>query len=133
MVKRSKKAKVALSITHTIVHFLLNVLFYCIVVFVVIKACSFAYDFSYQLFGDVPVSQSQGIERQIVINQGDSTYSVASKLELNKLIVDKYSFYLRAKLTDETIQPGIYTLNSSMNYDEIFAVITGLADSESGS
>lgn len=124
MAKRSKKAKVALSITHSILHFLLNVLFYCIVVLIVIRACTFTYDFSYQLFGNVPASEAPGIERQVVISQGDSTMSIASKLELNKLIVNKYSFYVRAKLTNETIQPGIYNINSTMSYDQIFDIIT---------
>lgn len=128
MAKRSKKTKVALKVTNSILHLLLNVLFYCLVVLIVIKSCAWTYNFSYQLFGDVRVSDTAGIERQVVISQGDSTMSVASKLELNKLIVNKYSFYLRAKLTDETIQPGIYSINSSMNYDEIFGIITGSAN-----
>lgn len=134
MTERSKKTKVALTITHSVVHLLLNVVFYCLVIFIVIKSCTFAYDFSYQLFGNVPVSESAGVEREIVISQGDSTMSVASKLELNKLIVNKYSFYVRAKLTGEVIQPGIYTISSTMDYDEIFDVITALpGDSEKNS
>lgn len=124
MANRSVKTKVALRITNSLLHILLNVVFYCIVVFVIIKACGLAYDFSYQLFGDVRVDETNPIERQIVIEKDESTMSVASKLELYKIIDNKYSFYVRAKLTDEKILPGTYVVSSNMNYDMIFDVIT---------
>jgi UPF0755 protein len=50
--------------------------------------------------------------------------NVASKLEVNKVIVNKYSFYVKAKLKKYVIMPGIYTVNTSMTYDEIFSIIT---------
>ena len=55
--------------------------------------------------------------------------SVASKLELYKIIENKYSFYVRAKLTDENILPGVYVVRSDMNYDMIFDVITNESES----
>lgn len=124
MANRSAKTKVALRITNSLLHILLNIAFYSIVVFVIIKACGLAYDFSYQLFGDVPLDETNPIERQIVIEKDESTMSVASKLELYKIIDNKYSFYVRAKLTDEKILPGTYVVSSDMNYDMIFDVIT---------
>lgn len=124
MAKRSVKTKVALRITNGLLHVLLNAVFYCIVVFLVVKACSIAYDFSYQLFGDVRVDTTNPVERQLVIEKDESTMSVASKLELYKIIDNKYSFYVRAKLTDESIKPGTYVVRSDMNYDMIFEVIT---------
>jgi len=57
--------------------------------------------------------------------------NVASKLELNKIIVNKYSFYVKAKLLKHTIMPGTYALNTSMTYNEIFAVITEPSADES--
>ena len=124
MAKRSVKTKVALRITNGVLHVMLNAVFYCIVVFIIVKACSLAYNFSYQLFGDVRVDQTNPIERQLVIEKDESTMSVASKLELYNIIKDKYSFYVRAKLTDENILPGTYVVRSDMNYDMIFDVIT---------
>lgn len=124
MAKRSVKTKVALRITNGILHLLLNAVFYCIVVFIIVKACGAAYDFSYQLFGDVRVDVVNPVERQLVIEENESTMSVASKLELYKIIKNKYSFYVRAKLTDENILPGTYVVRSDMNYDMIFEVIT---------
>ncbi len=132
MTKRSVKTKVALRITNGLLHVLLNAVFYCIVILVIVKACGAAYDFSYQLFGDVRVDETNPIERQLVIEKDESTMSVASKLELYKIIENKYSFYVRAKLTDENILPGTYVVRSDMNYDMIFDVITheNLSDSQ---
>ncbi len=124
MAKRSVKTKVVLRITNGLLHILLNAVFYCIVVFVILKACGAAYDFSYQLFGDVRVDRTNPIERQLVIQKDESTMSVASKLELYKIIENKYSFYVRAKLTDENILPGTYVVRSDMNYDMILEEIT---------
>ncbi len=124
MAKRSVKTKVALRITNGVLHVMLNAVFYCIVVFIIVKACSAAYDFSYQLFGDVRVDKTNPIERRLVIEKEESTMSVASKLELYKIIDNKYAFYVRAKLTDENILPGTYVVKSDMNYDMILEVIT---------
>ena len=129
MAKRSAKTKVALRVTNGLLHLLLNAVFYCIVVFIIVKACSATYDFSYQLFGDVRVDTVNPIERQLVIEKDESTMSVASKLELYKIIDNKYSFYVRAKLTNEKILPGTYVVSSDMNYDMIFEVITNEAHS----
>ncbi len=129
MAKRSVKTKVALRVTHGILHVLLNAVFYCIAVFIILKACGVAYDFSYQLFGDVRIDETNPIERQLVIEKDESTMSVASKLELYKIIENKYSFYVRAKLTDENILPGVYVVRSDMNYDMIFDVITNESES----
>ncbi len=124
MANRSVGVKIAMRVTKGTLHVFLNIIFYLLVLMLIIKIGTFTYDFAYQVFGDVSVTESAGIDREFIINKGESTMSIASKLELNKLIVDKYSFYLRAKLTEQLIKPGTYILNSSMNYEEILAIIT---------
>ena len=49
---------------------------------------------------------------------------VARFLDTKKIIANKYSFYLRAKLTKVNILPGKYKVSSDMDYDRIFKVIT---------
>lgn len=120
----ANKSKVALRVTNNVLHVMLNVVFYALVVFFIVRASVVGYNFSYQIFGDVSLEKAPGTEKVIEISQGESTMNVASKLERNQLIVDKNSFYLRAKLADETIMPGTYTINSSMNYEQIFEVIS---------
>ena len=52
---------------------------------------------------------------------------VAAKLEQNRIIVNRFSFFLRAKLMKKNILPGTYNVNASMDYDEIYAVIAPAA------
>jgi UPF0755 protein len=89
-----------------------------------------AYNFTYQLYGPVTVDNEPGRTVPIKINKGESTMDIASKLELNRVIVDKYSFYLKVKLQNKVIMPGTYRVNSSMTYDEILDIITDYSNSE---
>lgn len=126
MATKSARTKIVLSITSFILHLLLNILFYVVVIMIVTTLSKDAFDFSYQIFGDVAVDSEPGRNVKIQIKKGESTMNIASKLEINKVIVNKYSFALKVKLTKQLIKPGTYEVNSSMNYDEILAVITNL-------
>ena len=93
----------------------------------VVKFSQIAYDFSYQVFGSVRVSEENGREYELTISEGESTMRVAAKLEQNRIIVNRFSFFLRAKLMKKNILPGTYNVNASMDYDEIYAVIAPAA------
>ncbi|HEX3023292.1 MAG TPA: endolytic transglycosylase MltG [Lachnospiraceae bacterium] len=125
MATKSQVSKMILGITSFVLHVLLNIVFYIIVVMLITKYSGVAYDFAYELFGNVTMaSEDEGKDVVIKIKDGESSMSVASKLELNRVIVNKYSFYLKAKLLKKNIQQGTYTVNTSMNYDEILDIIT---------
>ncbi len=124
MTSKPTTARLVLKITSFILRLLLNILFYTIAVILIVRASNITYDFCYQIFGQVTVSQEPGRDIKFQVNKGESTMNVASKLEINSIIVNKYSFYVKAKLKKHTIMPGTYTLNTSMTYDEIFAIIT---------
>lgn len=125
MAKKNATAKVVLDITNTVLHLMLNIIFFIVVVILVVKISQLAYQFSYEVFGSVTVSEEgQGKSYALNIREGESTMNVAAKLEQNGVIVNRFSFYLRAKLTKQNILPGNYEVNSSMDYDGIFTVIT---------
>lgn len=126
----SKSTKSAIHGISIVIQILLNILFYVVLVMLVIKVSTATYGFAYQIFGNVTVSEAPGELVTIEISEGESTKSIAKKLETNGLVVNKDSFYVRAKLTTgakKPILPGTYTLNSSMTYDEILAVLTATA------
>jgi UPF0755 protein len=70
------------------------------------------------------MDEAPGTEILFQIKQGESTMDIASKLELNRIIENKYSFYLKTKLQKLQIMAGTYKVNSAMTYDEILTVIT---------
>lgn len=94
-----------------------------VIAYAIMKASHYAYDFAYQVFGSVSLTKNSGYMVDVTINKGESTMEIAQKLASKKLIANKYSFYLRAKLTKQNILPGTYKISSDMDYDQIFKII----------
>lgn len=128
------RAKTVLSIIKALMGILLSVIFYMLVIIAISKMCSVTYDFMYQIFGEVSVQEAPGTDIEFTINEGESTMSVASRMEYGKLIVNKYSFYIRVKLDTigSGIMPGTYELNTSMSYGEILNKITDYSEGANG-
>ncbi len=112
-----------------IIHIVLNIAFYMVVVLVIIRASKYAYGFAYQVFGNTTVDAPPGVEIQLKIEKGAGTMDLAAVLETNRIIANRYSFYLKVKIMDYNIQAGTYVLNSSMTYDDILNTITNYANS----
>jgi len=130
MSSSSTSMKLTLRISSFILRGLLNIIFVILAVIVVIYGSRTAYNFTYQLYGPVTVDEEPGRTIPIRINKGESSMDIASKLEQNRVIVDKYSFYFKVKLQNKVIMPGTYKVNSSMTYDEILDIITDYSKSE---
>ncbi len=130
MTNKSATMKLTLKVTSFIARLLLNVAFYILVVVLIINFSKIAYDFTYQLYGPVTVSEKgKGTTVELNIDKGESTMDVASKLEVNRVIKNKYSFYLKTKLGSYVLMPGIYEVSTDMTYNEILNVITDLSNS----
>ena len=119
-----RTGRIVLNIFGVVIHIFLNIIFYMVIVYLVIKASHYAYDFAYQVFGSVSVTKNSGYTAEVTIGKGESAMEVGNMLDARKIIVNKYSFYLRAKLTKQNILPGTYKVSSDMDYDRIFKVIT---------
>lgn len=124
MATNSTSTKVTLKITSFILRLLLNIIFYIIAIILIVNVSKMAYGFTYELYGPVSAEAAPGRDIIFQIKKGESTMDIASKLQLNRAIVNKYSFYVKAKLQNLVIMPGTYNINSSMNYKEILNIIT---------
>ncbi len=122
-------ANLVFKITSSLVRTFLNILFYLIIAMLIIKAGTYTYNFAYQIFGSVAVEAEPGRDVEFQIKKGESTMDVANKLEVSKLVVNKYSFYLKTKFKEYNIMPGTFVLNTSMDYDAILEVITDISNS----
>jgi UPF0755 protein len=129
MAANSTSVKLTMKVTSFVLRLLLNIMFYILIVIVIINVSKAAFDFTYQLYGPVTVEKAPGTDVIFQIIKGDSTMDVASKLEANVLIKNKYAFYLKLKLEHSVIMPGTYKLNTSMTYDQILSVITDYTQS----
>ncbi|ROR30626.1 UPF0755 protein [Mobilisporobacter senegalensis] len=127
MTLRNAKTRVALNITSFVLHVFLNILFYVVVIYAITRLSTIAYDFTYQIFGNESLEQAPGRDIYIQIKSGESTMNVSSKLEINRVIKNKYSFFVKAKLKNQDLMPGTYLVNSSMSYEQIISIITDLS------
>jgi UPF0755 protein len=125
----STSLRITLKISSLIFRLLLNLTFIILIVLFVVNGSKKAFNFTYQLYGPVTVDQEPGRDIPIRINKGESSMDIAGKLELNRVIVDQYSFYFKVKLQNKVIMPGTYIINSSMTYDEILDIITDYSKS----
>ncbi len=127
--KKSTSGRLALRLTGAISRFIINTIFYLVVVFAIIKGADYVYHFAYQVFGSVAKEEAPGTNVPVQIFRGETTMNIASKLETSLVIVDKYSFLLKTKLKEYNIMPGTYILNTSMDYNDILDIITNPANS----
>ncbi|HKL99302.1 MAG TPA: hypothetical protein VJZ06_05295 [Mobilitalea sp.] len=130
MAERSTSVKVTLKVSSFILRILLNIAFYILIVIATVYVSKAAYNFTYQLYGPVTAAEAPGTRIHIIINKGESTMDVAAKLELNRAIVNKYSFFVKTKLQNLKIMPGTYEIYTSMTYKEILEIITDYSKSK---
>ena len=124
MTSKSTAVKLTLKVTSFVVRLLLNIIFYIIIVILIINVSKKAFEFTYQIYGPDTVDAPPGRDIIIQIKKGDSNMDIAGKLEINRVIENKYSFFVKTKLQEFVIMPGTYVVNSSMTYDDILTVIT---------
>lgn len=111
--------------------FVLNLIFYVIVVLGAVEACKITYSFSNEVFGDVMAEAPPGTDKEFVISEADDALTIAKNLEQAGLVSNAYSFYIRLKfsLSDKTVVvAGTYHLNTSMTYKEILdEIVKGIS------
>jgi UPF0755 protein len=129
MARKGEGTKIVIDIAGFILHLLLNIIFYAVVIFAIYKVGVTAREFCYQVFGAYTMDAEPGINAEITIQDGASSMEVAAALEMNRLIPNRYSFYLKVQLMGHKILAGTYILNTSMTYDEILEQITDYSNS----
>ena len=95
------------------------------IIAVVFKLAISAYDFGYQIFADVPMSEGSGRTVSVVVSEGQSSRELAKMLEQKGLIKDANVFYIQEQLSDykDMIKPGTYELSTAMNSEQMLAIL----------
>lgn len=108
----------------------IHVLIYAFVIFIVYRAAVFAYDYSYNVFGDPVVSKYDTQTQTIAVEDGDSASQVAKKLKDAGLIKYESAFVIRVRLEElgDKIMPGTFELSPSMSIEEILQKLTTEGD-----
>lgn len=107
-----------------------NVIIYAVVILFAIRVVTFAYDFSYEIFGNRPVAEASEAIVPVQISEGASTDEIATLLEKKGLIKYKHAFIIHVGLSQYKgmLQAGNYELSPSMDMDEMLAIMSGNAE-----
>lgn len=81
------------------------------------------FEFGVSIFTPTTVEDAPGTDIQVVIKPGLDAMDVARLLEDKGIIADYRVFWLQSLLYECEIEPGEYTLNTSMTSENILEVI----------
>ena len=95
------------------------------VIIVVYRLAISAYDFGYQIFADVPVSEGEGRTVSVVVSEGQSSKELAKQLEQKGLVKDAKVFYVQEQLSEykNLLKPGTYELSTAMNSEQMLEIL----------
>ena len=110
-------------IISTILGLGVNIIIYVGAIFVLFRVGAFAYDFSYEVFGEPVVSQYADEEVRIEIQSGDGSQTVAKKLKDAGVINSEWAFILKSRLSDANLMPGTYVVKASMSADDMIVLM----------
>ena len=97
-----------------------------VIIIAIFRIAIAAYDFGFQVFADIPVSEGEGRPVSVVVSSTQDVKDIAKMLEEKGLIRDDLVFVIQEKLSesDHGIESGTYELNTAMTSEQILAVLT---------
>ena len=105
-----------------------------ILAIVLFKLGGKAYEFGFRIFTEEPMSEPPGRDIQVTVSKSDGIKEVSKMLEEKGLIRDAKLFRIQEKVSmyEGDIHPGIFTLNTSMTAEEMFAVLLQTDENKEG-
>ena len=91
-----------------------------------------AYNFGYRIFADLPCAIAPGRDIQVTVTESMDEKELAKEFEKVGLVEDWKLFWVQILLSEykEDLKPGIYTLNNSMNSEELLATLAGAGEED---
>ncbi len=124
--RSGRKGEMAGNAVYTIV----KVVAVVVIVMLIYRAGGIAFDYGERLFGEPAMSEAPGMDVVITVSESDSVRDVGWKMEEAGLIRDKTLFVIQEMLIGykNGIQPGIYTLNTSQNVEQMLQIMSVIQD-----
>lgn len=101
-----------------------------LVVLLLYEGVTRGYEFGHEIFYATSMEPAPGRDRNVTIEEDTSVTDAAKLLKSYGLIPNEYSFIIQAIFFDYEVNPGTYTLNTSMTSKEILQLMNENADEE---
>ncbi len=108
-----------------------TVLLAVICIYIGVRLCMVSYDFGFRVFTEDAIDDEEdGKTVLIQIKEGMSDYDIAVVMEEKGLIRDANLFWIQLALFEYSgkLEPGVYTLETSMTPKEIMVAIVEAAE-----
>lgn len=101
----------------------------CILYYVYQTAIN-AYNFGYRIFADLPCAIAPGRDISVTVTETMNDKERAKEFEKVGLVEDWKLFWVQTLLSEykKDLEPGVYTLNNSMNSQELLAALAGVTE-----
>lgn len=89
-----------------------------------------SYSFGYRIFTEPPVTAGEGRDKLVQVRPSMGAPEIGELLQDKGLVRDKWLFVFQLKFSEynKKIQPGIYSLNTSMTAQEMMRVMSREAE-----
>lgn len=111
-------------VTGIIIGISFRLILYAIAILFIYKGATKGYEFGHEIFYASAMEAPPGRDMGIQVEAGASVSAVGKTLEEEGLINNQYSFIIQAMVYDYEIQPGTYTLNTSLTSREILDILS---------
>ena len=104
-----------------------------LIVYATIHLSKTGYEYGYRLFTETAVDEAPGEDVLVQVKPDMSNRQIAQMLEEKGLVRDSKLFYLQLKLSaySHSIEPGVYTLNTSMTPKELMIAMSPVESTQS--
>lgn len=103
-----------------------------LVIYGAIKLCTVAYDYGCRLYTEPAMEEEPGKDVLVQIKEDMPNREIAELLQEKGLVRDSRLFYVQLTLSGykDSIVPGVYTLNTSMEPRELMAALSPETETE---
>ena len=111
----------------TVLSIALKIVIFAVLVLVVVRVGSFAYEYGHAVFEEEALDDPPGRTIPVTVPEGASAKDIAMLLEDEGLVEDWKLFYFQILCSKyaNTMQPGEYVLSTAMKPRELMAVMSG--------
>lgn len=126
----SRTTKEINKITGAVIAISFRLIVLALVVILLYRGVTSGYEFGHEIFYASAVEAEPGHDKAVSIEEGTSAAKAAKLLKDNGMIINEYSFIIQAEFFNYKVNPGNYTLNTSMTSKEILQMMNENAEKE---